>query len=169
VTHRRTGRTAILNRRILTDHGSDPYRTSTVAYRIVGAGAPSRPRRSELVSISRTALYRAIQCGNRMEHTMTDLTHKFTTLCDEAVQSAQQTRTRVIARDAKRGLDESTLPKIEAAYRQAALATMNEMGCLAAVAVPPAWDVRAWLQAGARQNGRRPVAVLSRRGALGAC
>jgi hypothetical protein len=107
-----------------------------------------------------------------MEHTMTDLTdftHKFTTLCDEAVQSAQQTRTRVIARDAKRGLDESTLPKIEAAYQQAALATMNEMGCLAAAAVPPAWDAleRGYKQA--RQNGRRPVAVLSRRGALGAC
>jgi hypothetical protein len=46
---------------------------------------------------------------------MTDLAHKFATLCDEAVQSAQQTRTRVIARDAKRGLDESTLPEIEAA------------------------------------------------------
>ena len=89
---------------------------------------------------------------------MTDLTHKFTTLCDEAVQSAQQTRTRVIARDAKRGLDESTLPEIEAAYRQAALATMNEMGCLAAAAVPPAWDA---LERGYRQVRDRMAEDLS--------
>ena len=75
-----------------------------------------------------------------MDRAVADLTESFKKLCAEAVQSAQTDCARVMADDAKRGLDERTLEKSEQAYYSIAANTTGRMAQLAAAATPPVWD-----------------------------